>query len=50
MNQPFDRGAEDLGNSIHFEHVNIQVPDQRLTAKRQDHAARVPVSPAIFLT
>lgn len=26
----FDRAAEDLGNSIHFEHVNVQVPDQRL--------------------
>jgi catechol-2,3-dioxygenase len=32
MNKPFDRTAEDLGNSIHFEHVNIQVPDQRLAA------------------
>jgi hypothetical protein len=32
MNQQFDRSAEDLGNSIHFEHVNIQVPDQRLAA------------------
>jgi hypothetical protein len=30
MPQPFDRAAEDLGNSIHFEHVNFQVPDQRL--------------------
>jgi hypothetical protein len=30
MGQPFDRTAEDLGNSIHFEHVNVQVPDQRL--------------------
>src|SRR6202790_1989172 len=30
MNQPFDRGAEDLGNSVHLEHVNVQVPDQRL--------------------
>ena len=30
MQQPFDRAAEDLGNSIHLEHVNIQVPDQRL--------------------
>lgn len=28
--QQFDRAAEDLGNSIHFEHVNVQVPDQRL--------------------
>ena len=30
MQQPFDRAAEDLGNSIHFEHVNVFVPDQRL--------------------
>jgi hypothetical protein len=30
MQQQFDRATEDLGNSIHFEHVNIQVPDQRL--------------------
>ncbi len=30
MHQQFDRTAEDLGNSIHFEHVNVQVPDQRL--------------------
>ncbi|MGA7810376.1 hypothetical protein [Bradyrhizobium sp.] len=30
MQQPFDRTAEDLGNSIHLEHVNVQVPDQRL--------------------
>jgi hypothetical protein len=26
----FDRAAEDLGNSIHLEHVNVLVPDQRL--------------------
>ena len=26
----FDRAAEDLGNSIHLEHVNVQIPDQRL--------------------
>jgi hypothetical protein len=26
----FNRAAEDLGNSIHLEHVNVQVPDQRL--------------------
>jgi hypothetical protein len=32
MQQQFDRAAEDLGNSIHFEHVNVQVPDQRLAA------------------
>ena len=30
MQHQFDRAAEDLGNSIHLEHVNIQVPDQRL--------------------
>ena len=30
MQQHFDRSAEDLGNSIHLEHVNVQVPDQRL--------------------
>ena len=30
MNKTFDRAAEDLGNSIHLEHVNVQVPDQRL--------------------
>ena len=29
MQKPFDRSAEDLGNSIHLEHVNVQVPDQR---------------------
>jgi catechol-2,3-dioxygenase len=29
MQTPFDRSAEDLGNSIHLEHVNVQVPDQR---------------------
>jgi hypothetical protein len=28
--QSFDRSAEDLGNSIHLEHVNVLVPDQRL--------------------
>jgi len=30
MQQKFDRTTEDLGNSIHLEHVNVQVPDQRL--------------------
>lgn len=30
MPSPFDRAAEDLGNSIHLEHVNVQVPDQHL--------------------
>jgi hypothetical protein len=32
MQQKFDRAAEDLGNSIHLEHVNVQVPDQHLAA------------------
>ena len=30
MQQPFNRAAEDLGNSIHLEHVNVFVPDQHL--------------------
>jgi hypothetical protein len=30
MQQTFDRSAEDLGNAIHFEHVNVTIPDQRL--------------------
>ena len=30
MKQKFDRAAEDLGNSVHLEHVNVQVPDQHL--------------------
>ena len=30
MQQKFDRAAEDLGNSIHLEHVNVTIPDQRL--------------------
>jgi hypothetical protein len=32
MQQHFDRAAEDLGNSIHLEHVNVRIPDQRLAA------------------
>jgi len=28
--QTFDRTAEDLGNAIHLEHVNVTIPDQRL--------------------
>src|ERR1700681_4552919 len=32
MHQPFARAAEDLGNSIHLEHVNVTIPDQRLAA------------------
>jgi hypothetical protein len=30
MQPQFDRAAEDLGNAIHLEHVNVTVPDQRL--------------------
>jgi hypothetical protein len=30
MQQTFDRSAEDLGNAIHLEHVNVTIPDQRL--------------------
>jgi hypothetical protein len=30
--QQFDRAAEDLGNSIHLEHVNVTVPDQHLAS------------------
>jgi len=30
MQETFDRTAEDLGNAIHLEHVNVRVPDQRL--------------------
>ena len=30
MQKTYDRAAEDLGNSIHLEHVNVQIPDQRL--------------------
>src|SRR2546430_2169927 len=30
MQQPYDRSTEDLGNAIHFEHVNVTIADQRL--------------------
>src|SRR5881396_2586509 len=30
MQHPFDRAAEDLGNVVHLEHVNVTIPDQRL--------------------
>jgi hypothetical protein len=30
MPKTFNRAAEDLGNSIHLEHVNVSIPDQRL--------------------
>jgi catechol 2,3-dioxygenase-like lactoylglutathione lyase family enzyme len=30
MDRTFDRAAEDLGNIVGLEHVNVQIPDQRL--------------------
>jgi hypothetical protein len=30
MQKTFDRAAEDLGNSVHLEHVNVTIPDQRI--------------------
>ena len=30
MEQPYDRAAEDLGNVVSLEHVNVRVPDQRI--------------------
>jgi hypothetical protein len=32
MQQTFDRAAEDLGNVVHLEHVNVTIPDQRLAS------------------
>jgi hypothetical protein len=32
MPQTFDRAAEDLGNAIHLEHVNVTIPDQRIAS------------------
>jgi hypothetical protein len=32
MQQSFDRPAEDLGNSIHLEHVNVNIPSQHQAA------------------
>jgi hypothetical protein len=31
MQQTYDRAAEDLGNAIHLEHVNVQISDQRIS-------------------
>ena len=45
MQQPFDRAAEDLGNSIHLEHVNVQVPDQRLATLSMSPGSASPVTP-----
>ncbi len=30
MQPTYDRAAEDLGNAVHLEHVNVNIPDQRL--------------------
>jgi hypothetical protein len=32
MDKAYDRAAEDLGNVVFLEHVNVRVPDQRLAA------------------
>jgi hypothetical protein len=32
MQPTFDRAAEDLGNAIHLEHVNVSIPDQRIAS------------------
>ena len=32
MAKTFDRAAEDLGNAIHLEHVNVAIPDQQTAA------------------
>jgi hypothetical protein len=32
MQQSYNRAAEDLGNSVHLEHVNVQIPDQRIAS------------------
>ena len=33
MNDSFDRSAEDIGNIVHLEHVNVTVPDQLLATR-----------------
>lgn len=33
MSTPFDRRAEDIGNIVHLEHVNLTVPDQLLATR-----------------
>ena len=30
MEQKYDRSAEDLGNSVGLEHLNLTVPDQQI--------------------
>jgi hypothetical protein len=32
MKKTFDRSAEDLGNAVHLEHVNVTIPDQRIAS------------------
>ncbi len=31
MERRFDRAAEDVGNIVKLEHVNVRIPDQRLS-------------------
>jgi hypothetical protein len=31
MNKKFDRAEEDLGNIVALEHINVTIPDQRLS-------------------
>jgi len=33
MTHPFDRTAEDIGNIVHLEHVNLTVPDQVMATR-----------------
>jgi hypothetical protein len=30
LSRTYDRAAQDVGNIVHFEHVNVQIPDQSL--------------------
>src|SRR4051812_38136981 len=30
MDHVYDRAAEDVGNIVHLEHVNLRIPEQRL--------------------
>ena len=32
MQQSYDRPAEDVGNSVHLEHVNVSIPSQQLAS------------------
>jgi catechol-2,3-dioxygenase len=33
MSTPLDRSAEDIGNIVHLEHINLTVPDQLLATR-----------------